>query len=133
MHSSLLVFRTVLSLYVANLDGVFVHLHYSARLKLTLPARRIVASLVRAQPRQFFLNILRWLLIAAPATCTNSYLNYIQSKLAIAYRTRLTNEVLKRYLGSEAEGPEGKVYYKLCEYNAVSSDLGSKGWCSESR
>ncbi|KAJ7923076.1 ABC transporter transmembrane region 2-domain-containing protein [Mycena leptocephala] len=95
MHSSLLVFRTVLSLYVANLDGV------------------IVASLVRAQPRQFFLNILRWLLIAAPATCTNSYLNYIQSKLAIAYRTRLTNEVLKRYLGSEAEGPEGKVYYKL--------------------
>ncbi|KAJ6574626.1 ABC transporter transmembrane region 2-domain-containing protein [Mycena capillaripes] len=95
MHSSLLVFRTVLSLYVANLDGV------------------IVASLVRAQPRQFFLNILRWLLVAIPATWTNSWLNYIQSKLAIAYRTRLTNEVLKQYLGSEAEGSEGKVYYKL--------------------
>ncbi|KAJ7169464.1 adrenoleukodystrophy protein [Mycena filopes] len=85
MHSSLLVFRTVLSLYVANLDGV------------------IVASLVRAQPKQFFLNILRWLLVAIPATWTNSWLNYIQSKLAIAYRTRLTNE----------EGAEGKVYYKL--------------------
>ncbi|KAJ7785876.1 ABC transporter transmembrane region 2-domain-containing protein, partial [Mycena metata] len=95
MHSSLLVFRTVLSLYVANLDGV------------------IVASLVRAQPKQFFLNILRWLLVAIPATWTNSWLNYIQSKLAIAYRTRLTNEVLQQYLGSEAEGPEGKVYYKL--------------------
>ncbi|KAJ6604217.1 adrenoleukodystrophy protein [Mycena vulgaris] len=95
MHSSLLVFRTVLSLYVANLDGV------------------IVASLVRAQPKQFFFNILRWLLVAIPATWTNSWLNYIQSKLAIAYRTRLTNEVLNQYLGSEAEGSEGKVYYKL--------------------
>ncbi|KAK7064584.1 ATP-binding cassette sub-family D member 2 [Favolaschia claudopus] len=95
MHSSLLVFRTVLSLYVANLDGV------------------IVASLVRAQPMQFFLNIVRWLLVAIPATWTNSWLNFIQSKLAIAYRTRLTNEVLKQYLGSEAEGADGKVYYKL--------------------
>ncbi|KAF8213531.1 ABC transporter transmembrane region 2-domain-containing protein [Mycena galopus ATCC 62051] len=95
MHSSLLVFRTVLSLYVANLDGV------------------IVASLVRAQPKQFFFNILRWLLVAIPATWTNSWLNFIQSKLAIAYRTRLTNEVLKQYLGAEAEGPDGKVYYKL--------------------
>ncbi|KAJ7071457.1 adrenoleukodystrophy protein [Mycena amicta] len=96
IHSSLLVFRTVLSLYVANLDGT------------------IVASLVRAQPKQFFLNILRWLLVAVPATWTNSWLNYIQSKLAIAYRTRLTNEVLGQYLGETAgEGPEGKVYYKL--------------------
>ncbi|KAJ7630529.1 ABC transporter transmembrane region 2-domain-containing protein [Roridomyces roridus] len=95
MHSSLLVARTFLSLYVANLDGV------------------IVASLVRAQPRQFFLNILRWLLVAIPATWTNSWLNYIQSKLAIAYRTRLTNEVLHQYLGAEDEGAQGKVYYKL--------------------
>lgn len=74
---------------------------------------RIVASLVRAQPRQFFLNILRWLLVAIPATWTNSWLNYIQSKLALAYRTRLTNEVLHQYLGAENEGAEGKVYYKL--------------------
>ncbi|KAJ7293171.1 ABC transporter transmembrane region 2-domain-containing protein [Mycena rebaudengoi] len=94
MHSSLLVFRTVLSLYVANLDGV------------------IVASLVRAQPKQFFLNILRWLLVAIPATWTNSWLNYIQSKLAIAYRSKLTKEVMRQYLGSEADS-EGKVYYKL--------------------
>jgi ATP-binding cassette subfamily D (ALD) long-chain fatty acid import protein len=103
MHSSLLVFRTVLSLYVANLDGV------------------IVASLVRARPKEFFFNILRWLLVAIPATWTNSWLNFIQSKLAIAYRTRLTNEVLKQYLGSEAEGPDGKVYYKLGAYSAAYS------------
>ncbi|KAF8058262.1 adrenoleukodystrophy protein [Lyophyllum atratum] len=95
MHSSLLIFRTAISLYVASLDG------------------KIVASLVRAQPREFFWNICRWLLVAIPATWTNSWLSYIQNKLAIAYRTRLTKEVLKQYLGEEAEGPEGKVYYKL--------------------
>jgi len=77
------------------------------------PFDRIVASLVRAQPLPFFWNILRWLLVAIPATWTNSWLSYIQNKLAIAYRTRLTQEVMKQYLGEEGEGSEGKVYYKL--------------------
>ncbi|KAI0067927.1 hypothetical protein BV25DRAFT_1876800 [Artomyces pyxidatus] len=95
MHSSLLIFRTAISLYVAALDG------------------KIVASLVRAQTLPFLFNILRWLLVAIPATWTNSWLSYVQNKLAIAYRTRLTEEVLKQYLGEEQEGPEGKVYYKL--------------------
>jgi len=76
---------------------------------------RIVASLVRAQPLQFLLNILRWLLVAIPATWTNSWLSYVQNKLAIAYRTRLTEEVMKQYLGNEVEFLEGKVYYKLCK------------------
>ncbi|KIO02384.1 hypothetical protein M404DRAFT_147834 [Pisolithus tinctorius Marx 270] len=95
MHSTLLVFRTAISLYVAALDG------------------KIVASLVRGQSFQFLLNIIRWLLVAVPATWTNSWLSYVQNKLTIAYRTRLTNEVLKQYFGEEAEGPEGKCYYKL--------------------
>ena len=76
---------------------------------------RIVASLVRAKPLEFFSNILRWLLVAIPATWTNSWLSYIQSKLAIAYRTRLTNLVMQEYLGEKNEvGPGGKVYYKIC-------------------
>lgn len=69
---------------------------------------------MRAQPLPFLLNILRWLLVAIPATWTNSWLSYIQNKLAIAYRTRLTEEVLKQYLGHQQEGSEGKVYYKIC-------------------
>lgn len=77
---------------------------------------RIVASLVRKEPLQFLFNIIRWLLVAIPATWTNSWLSYIQNKLAIAYRTRLTQEVMKQYLGDEKEGPDGKVYYKLCMY-----------------
>lgn len=95
MHSSLLVFRTAISLYVAALDG------------------KIVASLVRVEPLKFFYNILRWLLVAIPATWCNSWLSYVQNKLAIAYRTRLTREVLSQYLGEASQGPDGKVYYKL--------------------
>ena len=74
---------------------------------------RIVASLVRAQPLIFLRNILRWLLVAIPATWTNSWLSYIQNKLAIAYRTRLTQEVMKQYLGEEGDNTSGKIYYKL--------------------
>ncbi|ETW87611.1 ABC transporter [Heterobasidion irregulare TC 32-1] len=95
MHSSLLIFRTAISLYVAALDG------------------KIVASLVRAETLPFLFNISRWLLVAIPATWTNSWLSYVQNKLAIAYRTRLTKEVLHEYLGNEQEDPQDKVYYKL--------------------
>ena len=73
---------------------------------------------MRAQTLPFLLNILRWLLVAIPATWTNSWLSYVQNKLAIAYRTRLTEEVLKQYLGHQQEGPEGKTYYKLCGYKS---------------
>ncbi|KAJ3818025.1 hypothetical protein F5880DRAFT_1511301 [Lentinula raphanica] len=52
MHSSLLIARTAISLYV---DG------------------KIVASLVRAKSGEFDLNIIRWLLVAIPATSTNSW------------------------------------------------------------
>ena len=79
------------------------------------PVRRIVASLVRGRSLEFLLNIIRWLLVAIPATWTNSWLSYVQNKLAIAYRTRLTREVLKQYLGEESETPDSKVYYKICE------------------
>lgn len=66
---------------------------------------------MRAQPVPFLLNILKWLLVAIPATWTNSQLNYVQSKLALAYRTRLTKEVITNYLGDEEHND--KVYYKL--------------------
>lgn len=80
---------------------------------LVLFVYRIVASLVRAQPIPFLLNILRWLLVAIPATWTNSWLGYVQNKLALAYRTRLTEEVMKQYLGDDADPQDLKVFYKL--------------------
>ncbi len=112
-HSSLLVLRTAISLYVAALDGRLV-IHLLVCIVCSYGYNRIVASLVRAQPLQFFLNILRWLCVAIPATWTNSWLSYVQNKLTIAYRTRLTNVIMQQYLGDEDEGAHGKVYYKLC-------------------
>ena len=49
---------------------------------------------------------------ASVATYTNSMLGYIQNKLAIAYRTRLTEAALGQYLGTN-DADDAKVYYKL--------------------
>ncbi|OCF75242.1 ATP-binding cassette, subfamily D (ALD), peroxisomal long-chain fatty acid import protein [Kwoniella mangroviensis CBS 8886] len=80
LHSAFLVTRTGISLYVAELDG------------------RIVSSLVTAQPALFLTNLTKWLLVAIPATYTNSMLEYLQSELGLAYRTRLTKHALQIYL-----------------------------------
>ena len=80
--SCFLVFRTVLSVYVATLDG------------------RIVSALVRAQPRAFLSGIARWMLVAVPATYTNSMLGFLQARLALALRSRLTDHLHARYLAS---------------------------------
>lgn len=67
MHSSFLVFRTVLSLYVADLDGKCVCLGLHVVDEITdFGGFRIVSSLVRAQTIPFLWNILRWLLVAIP-------------------------------------------------------------------
>ncbi|CAG8502868.1 1897_t:CDS:10 [Cetraspora pellucida] len=74
------VFRTVLSVYVAALDG------------------RIVSALVRGNVKDFLTGIVWWMTVAIPATYTNSMLTYMQSKLAIQFRTRLTNYIHQNYL-----------------------------------
>lgn len=80
IHSAFLIFRTVLSLYVASLDG------------------RIVSALVRGEGLQFLFRLALWMSISIPATYTNSMLSYLQCKLSIAYRTRLTNSIHDLYL-----------------------------------
>ncbi|KAF9111781.1 hypothetical protein BGX27_004436 [Mortierella sp. AM989] len=80
VHSGFLVFRTMLSVYIASLDG------------------RIVSALVRGQAKDFMVGLLWWMTVAVPATYTNSMLTYMQSKLAIQFRTRLTNHIHEQYL-----------------------------------
>lgn len=53
-HSFFLVIRTLISLYVAELDG------------------KLVSSLVRGKGKEFFLGIVWWMVVAVPATFTNS-------------------------------------------------------------
>lgn len=53
-HSVFLVIRTLLSVYVADLDG------------------RLVSNLVRGKGRDFLLGLVWWMIVAIPATFTNS-------------------------------------------------------------
>ena len=53
-HSIFLVVRTLISLKVAAMDGA------------------LVSSLVRGRGRDFLVGIVKWMLIAVPATFTNS-------------------------------------------------------------
>ena len=79
-HSFFLIIRTLISLYVAELDG------------------KLVSSLVRGKGKEFFKGVLWWMIVAVPATFTNSMLSYHQCKLALQYRSRLTAYMHQRYL-----------------------------------
>ncbi|RFU28225.1 hypothetical protein B7463_g8106, partial [Scytalidium lignicola] len=81
-HSIFLVIRTLISLKVAAMDGA------------------LVSSLVRGKGRDFLIGIVWWMLIAIPATFTNSMLSYHQCKLSLQYRTRLTNYIHEKYLSN---------------------------------
>ncbi|MCJ1283473.1 hypothetical protein MMC26_002802 [Xylographa opegraphella] len=74
-HSFFLVIRTLISLYVAELDG------------------KVVSSLVRGKGKEFLLGIVWWMVVAIPATFTNSM-------LALQYRSRLTNHIHNKYLAN---------------------------------
>ncbi|KAF3482545.1 uncharacterized protein GIQ15_05304 [Arthroderma uncinatum] len=81
-HSVFLVLRTLLSLYVAELDG------------------KLVSSLVRGKGREFLLALAWWMTVAVPATFTNSMLLYHQCQLALQYRKRLTDHIHNQYLSN---------------------------------
>ncbi|KAI0015242.1 ABC transporter transmembrane region 2-domain-containing protein [Xylariomycetidae sp. FL0641] len=79
-HSFFLVIRTLISLKVAEMDGA------------------IVKALVKGSGKEFLTRIVWWMLIAVPATFTNSMLSYHQAELALKYRTRLTQFIHDKYL-----------------------------------
>lgn len=58
-HSVFLVLRTLLSLYVAELDG------------------RLVSNLVRGRGKDFLLGLVWWMVVAVPATFTNSMVSSV--------------------------------------------------------
>lgn len=88
LHTCFLVARTILSLYIAVLDG------------------RLVAALVQGRGRKFLLGIVWWMTCAVPACFVNSMLTYLQAKLALQYRSNLTRYVHRRYL-------HGMTFYAL--------------------
>lgn len=88
-HSFFLLMRTYLSLLVAKLDGI------------------IVRDLVSADLKGFAKGLLYWYLLAVPSTYTNSMIRFLQSKLSLSFRTRLTRYAHDLYLSSNQN------FYKL--------------------
>jgi ATP-binding cassette, subfamily D (ALD), peroxisomal long-chain fatty acid import protein len=98
-HSVFLVLRTILSIYVAELDG------------------KVASYLVRGKGKEFLSTLAWWMAVAVPATFTNSMvssilvskdvdltndvkLSYHQCRLALQYRKRLTDHVHDKYLSN---------------------------------
>lgn len=88
-HGVFLILRTYLSLVVARLDGA------------------IVRDLVAGNGKSFMFGILRWLSVGTLASYTNAMIKFLQSKISIAFRTRLTRYIHDLYLNSNLN------YYKL--------------------
>lgn len=79
LHTSSLISRTFLSIYVAGLDG------------------RIVKAIVERNVPRFLALIVNWMLLAVPATFVNSLLRFLECKLALAIRTRLVHHAYSLY------------------------------------
>ncbi|KAH0011356.1 ABC transporter transmembrane region 2, partial [Aureobasidium melanogenum] len=88
-HGVFLLLRTYLSLVVARLDG------------------EIVRDLVAGKGKPFLWGITKWCTIGALASYTNSMIKFLQSKVSIAFRTRLTRYIHDLYLNDNLN------FYKL--------------------
>nr|KMM70430.1 peroxisomal long-chain fatty acid import protein 2 [Coccidioides posadasii RMSCC 3488] len=88
-HGVFLMLRTYLSLIVARLDG------------------EIVRDLVAGKGRAFIWGIIKWCGIGTFASYTNAMIKFLQSKVSIAFRTRLTRYIHDLYLNDNLN------YYKL--------------------
>lgn len=83
-HTTFLFLRTFLSIYVANLEGA------------------IVKYIVRKEPKNFIKQLMKWFGVAVPATFINSMIRYLESRIALSFRTRLVEHSYKLYFKNQS-------------------------------
>lgn len=83
-HTMFLFLRTFLSIYVANLEGA------------------IVKYIVRKEPHNFVRQLMKWFAVAIPATFINSMIRYLESRIALSFRTRLVEHSYKLYFKNQS-------------------------------
>jgi len=88
-HGLFLMVRTYLSLIVARLDGA------------------IVRDLVAGNGKGFLWGLIKFLGLGSVAAYTNSMIKFLENKVSIAFRTRLTRYIHDLYLNDNLN------YYKL--------------------
>lgn len=88
-HAAVLLCRTYMSLVIADLDG------------------RIARDLIARNGKSFAKGVTLWLCYGGLASWINSQIKYLQAKLAIAFRTRLSRYIHDLYLNPSL------AYYKL--------------------
>lgn len=102
LHTSSLIMRAYLSVYVAALDG------------------KITKSIVEKDLFKFMMLLSQWIGVAIPATFVNSLLKYLEGKVSLAFRTVLVKHVYQMYFDKQTYYKVGNLDTRL---NAVDESL----------
>lgn len=87
-HTSALIARTFLSVYVASLEG------------------KIAKYIVKKDMVNFVKIIVHWIVVAIPATFINSMIRFLESQIGLAFRTRLVKYSYDLYFQND-------TYYRI--------------------